>query len=255
MDNDRVEMELSNTESNWVSGYHSVFTKNIEKQDIEYLSRWIRNRTVHIGFQVKGLAIVDESITEFDLRLNQNQFKLGIDEFESIFLKSHGLQYAYTREFELSSPLIPNVLSKPALNELYDNICNLQNNLEHALRILRLSGDALQVLTLIRQPLDGLRLLKHNAALVTDISKDLYVTSKILVNPNTSGGAEKARHRLFNLFETLFEFSSKAIHTKTRPPIQLFKMNPDYFDAEFSLTLALDITNYLIKRIKQSCKA
>jgi hypothetical protein len=100
-------MELSNTEPIWKSGYNLVFTKNIEKQDIEYLSRWIRNRTVHIGFEAKGqgIAQVNGCITEFDLRLNKNQFKLGIDEFESIFLKNTGLQYAYTREFNLSSPL------------------------------------------------------------------------------------------------------------------------------------------------------
>jgi hypothetical protein len=259
VDNDALEMELSNTESKWRFNYTLVFTKNIEKQDIEYLSRWIRNRTVHIGFEVKGLAKVNESITEFDLRLNKNQFKLGIDEFEYIFLKNTGLQYAYTREFNLSSPLIPNLSSRPALNEFYDNICNLQNNLEHALRVLRLSMDPLQVLTLIRQPLDGLRLLKQNDKLVSDISKELYVAPKILVNINSTDGAETAAieltNALFNLFDTLFEFSSKAMHTKTKkPPVQLFKMNPDYFDAEFSLSLALDITNYLIERIRLSCK-
>jgi hypothetical protein len=135
VDNETIEMELSNNESNWRSNYTSVFTKNIEKQDIEYLSRWIHNGTVQLGFEVGGLAMADESMAEFNLRLNQNQFKLGIDEFESIFLKNSGLQYAYTREFNLSSPLIPNLSSKPALNELYDHICNLQNNLDHALRI------------------------------------------------------------------------------------------------------------------------
>jgi hypothetical protein len=76
---------------------------------------------------------VDGSILEFNLKLNANQFKLGIDEFQSLFLKNTGLQYTYTREFKLSSPLIDNLASKPALQEFYNHICNLQNNLEYAL--------------------------------------------------------------------------------------------------------------------------
>jgi hypothetical protein len=112
---------------------------------------------MYIGFKVTGLAIVDQTILEFDLELPQHNFKLGTDEFDSIFLRNTGLQYVYTREFQLSSPVITNISSKPALNKLYDYICNLHNNLEHALRILRLSDNSLEVLTLIRQPLDQTR--------------------------------------------------------------------------------------------------
>src|SRR5581483_1519932 len=170
-----------------------------------------------------------------------------------------GLNYSYSREFEISSPVISNLSTKPALNELYDNICNLQNNLEHALRILRLSGNALEVLALIRQPLDSIKDLKNKATLITDISKELYVTKKVLedISPSAPGAqaaAEEVVIHLFQIFDILFDFSSKAFHTKIRGSPQKYKMSPDYSDAEFSLTLALTITNYLINRIRISCQ-
>jgi hypothetical protein len=242
-----------------------VFLKSISKQDIEFLSKWKNNRSLFIGFQTKGLANVDGSILEFELGLPINQFKLGIDDFESIFLKNTGLQYTYGREFELSSALIDNLPSKGALYELYDYICNLQNNLEQALRVLRLSGDILEVLVLIRQPLDGIKELKNNPTWIKDIARQLYVNTNILtdLNPSAQGGGETAAKeivfQLFSVFNILFEFSSKAFHTKIKyqqqsQPQVLFKMNPDYHDAEFSLTLALTTTNYLISRIQRSCK-
>ena len=116
-----------------MKGSNVLFLKDITKQDIEYLSKWKNNRSLSVGLRTEGLAIVDGSVLEFNLKLNANQFKLGIDEFQSLFLKNTGLQYTYTREFELSSPLIDNLASKPALQEFYNHICNLQNNLEYAL--------------------------------------------------------------------------------------------------------------------------
>jgi hypothetical protein len=231
------------------------------------LSKWKDNRSLSIGFQTKGFAIVDGSIHEFELNLKVNQFKLGIDEFESLFLKNTGLQYTYTREFELSSPLIDNLTSKSALQEFYTHICNLQNNLEHALRALRLSGNTLEALILIRQPLDVIKDLKNNSNWISDIAKELYVDTNILTDlnpsssPTSSGGGQMAAtqiiQKLVIIFDILFEFSSKAFHTKTKfqkssQPVT-FKMNPEYCDAEFSLTLALNTTNYLIESIKRSC--
>ena len=124
--------------------------------------------------------------------MRDGQFKLGPDEFDSIFLKNTGLQYIYMRTFDLSSPLIDNLSSKPSMYELYDYICNLQNNLEQALRILRHSGDPLEVLALIRQPLDSIKVLR-NKPIIDDIAKELYVSTKIFVDLGTSvGGADKA---------------------------------------------------------------
>src|SRR5919199_1975601 len=114
-----------------MKGSNVLFLKDITKQDIEYLSKWKNNRSLSVGLRTEGLAIVDGCV--LDLKLNANQFKLGIDEFQSLFLKNTGLQYTYTREFELSSPLIDNLASKPALQEFYNHIYNLQNNLEYAL--------------------------------------------------------------------------------------------------------------------------
>ena len=195
------------------------------------------------------------------MKFNENQYKLGSDEFESVFLRNTGLQYFYNREFELSTPLINNLSSKLALYELYDYISNLQNNLEHALRTLRVSksnsSDYLQVLTLIRQPLDGMILLKNKSTLITNLAKELYIDKKVFedVAPST-GGAQKAAeeivNKLFTIFDVLFDISSKALHTKTKYSPQGFRMAPDYCEAEFSLTLALNITNYLLHRMKLS---
>lgn len=174
-----------------------------------------------------------------------------MDEFESNFLKNTGLNYSYTREFEVNSPVISNLSTKPALDELYVLICSLQNNLEQALRILRVSGDGLEVLALIRQPLDSLKALKNNQNLISDISKDLYVTMKIFEDliPSTPGAQVAAEGVVKQLFLIL-----DAAHTKIRGLPQTYKMSPDYSDAEFSLTLALTITNYLIIRIRVSCR-
>jgi hypothetical protein len=216
---------------------------------MEHLSRWANNRTLSIGLETSGVAKVDESLLEFQLGL--------ADGFDSIFLKNTGLQYVYTREFELSSPFINNLSSKPPLYEEYDYICNLQNNLEHALRILRHSGDPLEVLALIRQPLDSIKALR-NKPIIDDIAMELYVSTEIFVDLGTSvGGADQAAKEiveiLFTIFDVLFDISSKAAHTKTKNQSQMFKMTPQYYDAEFSLTLALNITNYLINRIRFSC--
>jgi len=255
----QTTMNLSNTDLSWQSGYQINFLGKIYGRDIERLSKWAYNRTLSISLKTAGYAIVERSIFKFDLRLTRNQLKLGFDEFESNFLKNTGLNYSYSREFEISSPVISNLSTKPALNELYDNICNLQNNLEHALRILRLSGNALEVLALIRQPLDSIKDLKNKATLITDISKELYVTKKVLedISPSAPGAqaaAEEVVIHLFQIFDILFDFSSKAFHTKIRGSPQKYKMSPDYSDAEFSLTLALTITNYLINRIRISCQ-
>ena len=123
--------------------------------------------------------------------------------------------------------------------------------------MLRLSADPLQVLALIRQPLDSIKALK-NTTNVTDIAKELYISTKILADINPSlGGAQKAAEEivdgLFSLFEVLFDISSKALHTKTKGQARMYTMTPDYCDAEFTLTLALNTTNYLINRIKTSC--
>jgi hypothetical protein len=112
---------------------------------------------------------------------------------------------------------------------------------------------------LIRRPLDSIKALKKNTAIVTDSANELYIRTKILadISPST-GGAEQAAKEivngLFSLFEVLFDISSKDLHTKIKNQAHTYEMTPDYLDAEFLLTLALSITNYLIKRIKFSCK-
>jgi hypothetical protein len=262
IDSIKTSIDLSNDQSSWRKGSNVVLFKGISKQDIEFLSKWKNNRSLSIGFKTKGFAEVDGSIVEFDLELPINQFKLGIDDFESIFLRNTGLQYTYTREFGLHSPLIDNLKSKPALDELYDYICDLQNNLEQALRALRVSNNA-QVLTLIRPPLDGIRDFRdNNPTLIEDMSKELYVDTSIITDlSQQSAGAKDAAkeivQNLFRIFDILHDISSKSIHTKTKKrknqPALLYEMNPDNHDAEFSLTLALTITNYLIDRIKHSC--
>jgi hypothetical protein len=249
-------MDLFNTDIRWQSGYNIFFLGKIFGQDIEHLSKWTHGRTLSISLKTSGLAKVDESIVVFDLKLNHNQLKLGLEEFESNFLKNTGLNYSYTREFEVNSPVISNLSTKPALDELYILTCSLQNNLEHALRILRLSEDPLQTLVMIRQPLDSIKALKKNAR---NIANDLYITTKIVenLNPSTPGAelaAEQLVNDLFQIFEVLFDFSSKAFHTKNKSSNQTYKMTPRNVDAEFSLTLALTITNYLIHRIKVSCQ-
>ena len=70
---------------------------------------------MYIGLDIQGIAIVEDDILEFELRFNDNQFKLGKDEFETIFLKNIGLQYVYNREITLSTPLLNKLSSKPTL--------------------------------------------------------------------------------------------------------------------------------------------
>jgi hypothetical protein len=262
LDGSQISMNLFNTDIRWQSGYNTVFLGKIYGKDIEHLSKWTHGKTLSISLKTSGFAKVDESIIEFDLSLDPTQHKLPPDDFDSKFLKDTGLNYSYTKEFEVNSPVISNLSSKPALNKLYDRICNLQNNLEHALRRLRHSGDALEVLAYIRQPLDSIKdltNLTNNPTLIKDISNDLYVTTQIFTDlpsspPGAQQAAEEVTTQLFKIFNVLFEFSSKAAHTQNRRSSQTFKINPEYIDAEFSLTLALTITNYLINRIKASCQ-
>jgi hypothetical protein len=253
-----VIIELTNNDRFWRDRYTTVFYKNINEEDIEYLSRIVKGKSIIIGLRLEGIAKVEGKISEFELRLDDSQFKMGIDEFESTFLTNTGLQFFYNRKFELSTPTISNLSSKPALNELYVYLSSLQNNLEHALRHLRLSNDYLQVLTLIRPPLDNIMSLKNKGQFISDLSRELYVDKEVFkdIAPSTTG-AQIAAHDivkgLFSIFDVLFNISSKALHTKTKyPPTQGFQMNPGYCEAEFSLTLALNTTNYLLERIKLS---
>jgi hypothetical protein len=186
---------------------------------------------------------------------------LGKDEFETSFLKNTGLQYVYNREFTLSTPVLDKLSSKPALNELYDRISTLNNNLEQALRVLRFSNEYSEVSALIREPLDRIRVLKNNDQLMNGLAEELYVTTKVFTDfsPATGGAQIAAREvldKLFMIVDVLFDVSSKALHTKTRSRYQTappeYLMNPEYSDAEFSLTMALNLTNYLLERIRLS---
>ena len=99
----------------------------------------------------------------------------------------------------------------------------LHNNLEHALRKLRLSKDYMQVLALIRQPLDGIKSLKNDTAFKTGLAKELYSDKNVFVDLYTlSGGAQKAPlevvDHLFSIFDVPFDISSKALNTKNRHP-------------------------------------
>jgi hypothetical protein len=256
-----IILGLSNNDPLWMSHYNIPLYRTLETEDIEHLSKLAGDKTIHIGIEIEGIAKVDNSILDFQLKFIDNQFKLGTDEFEDKFLKNTGLQYAYNRTFLLKTPLFEGLSSKPALNELYDRVSTLHNNLEQALRALRFSTDYVEVLALIRQPLDRIRGLKNNALLMDDLASDLYVTKKVFADfPPKTGGAQIAAREvvdeLFTIFDVLFGLSSKALHTKTRsryqtPPPE-YLMNPEYCDAEFSLTLALNITNYLLDRIKHS---
>lgn len=260
---ERIVLGLLNNERLWMSAHSIPLYRNLEKEDIEYLSKFIDDKAMYIGLEIQGIALVEDEILGFELRFNDNQFKLGKDEFETIFLKNTGLQYVYNREFTLSTSILDKdkLSSKPALNELYDRISTLHNNLEQALRALRFSNDYLEVLALIRQPLDRIRELKKNSLLMDDLANDLYVTTKVFADfPPATGGAQIAARevvdKLFTIFDVLFDVSSKALHTKTRsryqtPPPE-YLMKPEYFDAEFSLTLALNLTDYLLERIRLS---
>ena len=92
----------------------------------------------------------------------------------------------------------------------------------------------------------------------TNLANELYIVKKIFedLSPSTGGAmiaAQEVVNQLFTIFDVLFDISSKALHTKTRyPPPLEFRMNPGYCEAEFSLTLALSITNYLLDRIRLS---
>ena len=252
-----VTIEVSNRDRYWRTGYNTVFYSIISKEDIEYLSKIIVDKTILISLKVEGQGKVGTDILDFELGLDDAPYKLGSDEFETAFLKNTGLQYSYSREFELSMPVLNNLSSKPALYELYSYITTLQSNLEHALRTLRLSYDYSQVMTEVRLPLDGIRLLISNSQLITDLANELYVSKGVFTDLHVSGGAKKAAEEmvktLFMLFDILFDISSKALHSKTRyPPPQQFLMHPGYCEAEFSLTLALSTTNYILDRIKLS---
>jgi hypothetical protein len=74
LDQSQLRMDLSNTDLHWKSTYNIVFFKNIYKQDIEHLSRWANNRTLSIGLEITGVAIVEESLLEF--QLEQSRAKL-----------------------------------------------------------------------------------------------------------------------------------------------------------------------------------
>ena len=129
------------------------------------------------------------------------------------------------------------------------------------MRALRFSNDYLEVLALIRQPLDRIKELKNNTLLLDDLANDLYVTTNVFADfsPATGGAQIAAREvvdKLFTIVDILFDVSSKALHTKTRSHYQTpqpeYLMKPEYCDAEFSLTLALNLTNYLLERIRLS---
>ena len=126
---ERIVLGLSSNERLWMSAHSIPLYRNLEKEDIEYLSKFIDDKAMYIGLDIQGIAIVEDDILEFELRFNDNQFKLGKDEFETIFLKNIGLQYVYNREITLSTSLLNKLSSKPALNELYDRISTLHNNL------------------------------------------------------------------------------------------------------------------------------
>jgi hypothetical protein len=137
---------------------------------------------MYIGLDIQGMARVEDDILAFELKFNDNQIKLGKDEFETSFLKNTGLQYVYNREFTLSTPVLDKLSSKPALNELYDRISTLNNNLEQALRVLRFSNEYSEVSALIREPLDRIRVLKNNDQLMNGLAEELYVTTKVFTD-------------------------------------------------------------------------
>jgi hypothetical protein len=252
-----ITIEASNTDKYWRSGYNTIFYKIISSEDIEYLLKTIASKTILISLKVEGQARVGSNILDFELGLDDTPYKLGTDEFDAIFLKSTGLQYSYNRNFDLSMPVLNNLSSKPALYELFDHIAALQNNLEYALRTLRLSKDYKQAMTAVRLPLDGIRALRNNSQLISDLADELYISKGVFKDLHGSGGAKTAAeevvNQLFRLFDILFEITSKALHSKTKyPSSQQFLMHPDYCEAEFSLTLALNTTNYILDRIKLS---
>jgi hypothetical protein len=170
-----ITIEVSNTDQYWRLGYNTIFYKISSKEDIEYLSKIIADKTILISLKVEGQARVGPNILDFELGLDDTPYKLGTDEFDTIFLKNTGLQYSYNRNFDLSMPVLNNLSSKPALYELFDYIATMQNNLEHALRTLRLSNDYSQVMTAIRLPLDGIRMLRNNTRLMSDLADELYI--------------------------------------------------------------------------------
>jgi hypothetical protein len=252
-----ITIEVSNADQYWRLGYNTIFYRIISKEDIEYLSRIIGDKTILISLKVKGQARVGPNILEFELGLDETPYKLGTDEFDTIFLKNTGLQYSYHRNFDLSMPVLNNLSSRPALYELFDYIATLQNSMEHALRTLRISNDYRQVMTAIRLPLDGIRALRNNTQLISDLADELYISKGVFKDLYGSGGAKTAAeqvvNQLFKLFDILFDITSKALHSKTKyPPAQQFLMFPDYCEAEFSLSLALSTTNYILDRIKLS---
>ena len=96
-------MQFMNTDNYWRYNYDTVFFKNIYKKDIEHISKWTHGKTLSIGLETQGVAMVDgmSSLVQFQLVLPASRLKFGPDEFDSTFLKNTGLQYVYTREFEL----------------------------------------------------------------------------------------------------------------------------------------------------------
>lgn len=111
----RLHIDLMNTEQYWRDNYNVIFFKNIYNHDIEHISKWTHGKTFFIGLETEGIAMADGLLVQFQLGFPPSLLKFGSDEFESSFLKNTGLEQTYTREFDLSSPVIDNLSSAPSL--------------------------------------------------------------------------------------------------------------------------------------------
>lgn len=92
---ERIVLGLSSIERLWMSARSLPLYRILEKEDIEYLSKFVDDKAMYIGLEIEGIARVEDDILAFELKFNDNQIKLGKDEFEPIFLKNTGLQLLY----------------------------------------------------------------------------------------------------------------------------------------------------------------
>ncbi len=233
----------------------SSFSAPISKSEVDLIDKWRNKGDLNAEFVIEGLVLLPRPNNSIIFTVNASHtFEISDSVFNKQILTPCGLLSSYYREFDSE---FTNIFFNSRLDEFIESIRSMHCNLRKALQLLKESKDSAgynHVLSQIREPLDNVLNFKKDHDIIKEMENVLsdtntIVTTKILKSPTPNQTYTSAQneiiHKLFDLIEIIYSFTSKSQHTLYRQQTSAFNMNADIEDAEFILTLAYSIVTYI----------
>lgn len=230
-----------------------TFSASINRNELDILNEWRKNEIIYCKLEINGVVLSNSELFEI---YGSTKYQISKELFETDILQPMDLLTGYIRRFPTAFVVDT---QDPNLEKFFDHLeafhCNLNtacsemkrskpsDGYNHSLRQIRISLDSLKSLRNDQNVFDALVDLIETKGTITPFPADA-----VNQTPRLRASIDII-NSLFDTFNMIFDFSSKALHTTSKGGQNNFEMKSDLEDIEYILTVSYSITEYLRSKL------